>query len=64
MLGNFFEWDYNIVSKSGAIVAEIRKELLNFTDTYSIETADDNHALYALMITLAIDAGKYSRNNQ
>lgn len=61
--GNFFEWDYNIVGKSGKTIATVSKELLNFTDTYAIETEDDNDALYALMVTLAIDAEKCSRNN-
>ena len=61
--GNIFEWDYDITSASGQTIATVSKELLNFTDTYAIETADDNDALYALMVTLAIDAEKCSMNN-
>ena len=61
--GNIFEWDYDVIGSSGQNVATVRKELFNFTDTYTIETADDNDALYALMVTLAIDAEKCSRNN-
>ena len=61
--GNIFEWDYHITGASGQTIAKVSKELLNFTDTYAIETADDNDALYALMVTLAIDAEKCSRNN-
>ena len=61
--GNIFEWDYDITGASGQTIATVNKELLNFTDTYAIETADDNDALYALMVTLAIDAEKCSRNN-
>ena len=60
--GSFLEWDYNIINKTGATVAVIKKELFNFTDTYSIETVNDADALYALMVTLAIDAEKCSRN--
>lgn len=61
--GNFLEWDYNIVDSSGRIVATVNKEIFNFTDTYSIDTVNDDDALYALMLTLAIDAEKCSRNN-
>ncbi|MBP3361325.1 MAG: LURP-one-related family protein [Clostridia bacterium] len=60
--GNFLEWDYNILDRAGRTIAVINKELFNFTDTYSIETANDADALYALMVTLAIDAEKCSRN--
>ena len=60
--GNFLEWDYNIVNSSGQTVAMVSKELFNFTDTYTIDTANDSDALYALMVTLAIDAEKCSRN--
>ena len=60
--GNFLEWDYNIVNSSGQTVATVSKELFNFTDTYTIETINDSDALYALMVTLAIDAEKCSRN--
>ena len=59
--GNFFEWDYNIVSGSG-LVATVSKQLLNFTDTYVIDIVDPKDALLALMFTLAIDAEKCSRN--
>ena len=44
-------------------MATVNKEVFNFTDTYSIETVRDEDALYALMVTLAIDAEKCSRNN-
>ena len=61
--GNFFEWDYTISDASGAMVAQISKELFNFTDTYVIDVADSNNALYALMVVLAIDAEKCSRGD-
>ncbi len=59
--GNFFEWDYEIVDRSGLTVATVSKELLNWTDTYSIDVFNDNDALYALMLVIAIDAEKCSR---
>ena len=60
--GNFFEWDYTILNASGAVVAEIGKELFHMTDTYTIDIAREQDAIYALMVTLAIDAEKCSRN--
>ncbi|MCM1544176.1 MAG: LURP-one-related family protein [Ruminococcus sp.] len=60
--GEFFEWDYTIFDAYGATVAVISKELFNFTDTYTIDVMHDSDALYALMVTLAIDAEKCSRD--
>ncbi len=61
--GNFFEWDYNILGDTGLCVANISKQLLNWTDTYVIDVYDEQDALMALMLVLAIDAEKCSRNN-
>ena len=60
--GDFFEWDYRIVSASRGLVATIGKELLHWTDTYMIDVVNPADALLALMFTLAIDAEKCSRN--
>lgn len=60
--GEIFEWDYNIINPQEEIVAVITKELFRFTDTYVIDVKNDSDALYALMLTLAIDAEKCSRN--
>lgn len=60
--GDFFEWDYHIYDAHGRAVAAISKELFNFTDTYTIDVENDDDALCALMVTLAIDAEKCSRN--
>lgn len=60
--GEIFEWDYNIINPQEEIVAVITKELFHFTDTYVIDVKNDSNALYALMLTLAIDAEKCSRN--
>ena len=61
--GNWFEWDYNIVSYSGQVVASVSKKLWNLTDTYMIDIQNPQDALYALMLVLAIDAEKCSRND-
>lgn len=61
--GNFWEWDYEIINASGRKVAYVSKELWNWTDTYVIDLANANDALCALMVVLAIDAEKCSRDN-
>ena len=61
--GSFLEWDYSILSQSGSVVARIEKQLFHFTDTYLIDVADGQDSLLALMVVLAIDAVKCSRNN-
>ncbi len=60
--GDWFEWDYNILDSSGRSVANISKQLWNWTDTYVIDVYDPNDAVCALMLVLAIDAEKCSRN--
>ena len=60
--GNFMEWDYAINDSNGIPVATVSKELFNWTDTYMIDVIDPNDALRALMVVLAIDAEKCSRN--
>ncbi len=60
--GNFFEWDYEVVAPNGACVARVAKELFNWTDTYTIDVSDPRDALCALMLVLAIDAEKCSRD--
>lgn len=59
--GNFFEWDYEILSGTGMRIAEVSKQLFNWTDTYVIDVRDPEDALCALMLVLAIDAEKCSR---
>lgn len=61
--GDFFEWDYSIRSAAGQLIATVSKELLNWTDTYSINVADPKDALCALMLVIAIDAEKCSRKD-
>ena len=61
--GNFLEWDYEITEDNGSAIAWVSKQFFNFTDTYSIEVANQEHALMSLMIVLAIDAAKCSGGN-
>lgn len=60
--GDFFEWDYRISDRTGQYVATVSKELFNWTDTYVIDVYDSQDALAALMLVLAIDAEKCSRD--
>ena len=61
--GNWLEWDYNIRDSAGVYVANVTKEVWNWTDTYIIDVYNPNDAVYALMLVLAIDAEKCSRDN-
>ena len=61
--GDLFEWDYQILNSSGRPVANITKELWNWTDTYVIDVHDPQDGLCALMLVLAIDAEKCSRRD-
>lgn len=61
--GDWFEWDYQIRNGAGVPVANVSKELWNWTDTYVIDVYDPQNALCALMLVLAIDAEKCSRRN-
>lgn len=60
--GNFMEWDYSIRNAAGEEIAVVSKELFRWTDTYVIDVANPEDALCALMLVLAIDAEKCSRN--
>lgn len=60
--GEFLEWDYEIKDQSGSVVATASKELFNWTDTYVIDAKNSEDALFVLMVVLAIDAEKCSRD--
>lgn len=60
--GEWMEWNYRIESDSAGHIAAISKEIFNWTDTYVIDVPDPGNALGALMVVLAIDAEKCSRN--
>lgn len=61
MEGDFWEWDYGIMDSTGQNIAKISKEILRLTDTYVIDVWDPQDALEVLMLVLAIDAEKCSR---
>lgn len=61
--GNWLEWDYSILDGSGGCVAQISKDLFRWTGTYVIDVSRPSDALCALMVVLAIDAEKCSRND-
>jgi uncharacterized protein YxjI len=60
--GNWMQWDYTIVDRTGNCVAQVSKDLWHWTDTYTIDVFHPQDALCALMMVLAIDAEKCSRN--
>lgn len=60
--GNYFEWDYQILNGYGECVATVAKQLFRWTDTYEIDVCDGADPLAALMLVLAIDAEKCSRD--
>lgn len=60
--GDFFEWEYSIQDNYGREIAQVSKELFNWTDTYVIDVVNPEDALSALMLVLAIDAEKCSRD--
>ena len=60
--GDWLEWDYTIRNAQGTPIAVVSKEILNWTDTYSIDVYDPADALPVLLAVLAIDAEKCSRN--
>lgn len=60
--GNFLGWDYEVLYR-GKRVACIQKEVLNFSDTYTVNYEDPADELPALLLVLAIDAANCSKND-
>lgn len=60
--GSFLEWDYTVLNGTMETVATVSKELFHWTDTYILDVASPEDALPVLMLALAIDAEKCSRN--
>lgn len=60
--GDWLEWDYRVMDPAGCVVATVSKALFKMTDTYIIDVNDPKDALCALMLVLAIDAEKCSRD--
>ncbi len=61
--GDWMEWDYRILDAAGREVAVVSKELFHWTDTYVLDIVQPQDALCVLMLVLAIDADKCSRNS-
>lgn len=59
--GNFMEWDYSVYDGMRTVMT-VSKQLMRFSDTYVIEINNDENTLAGLMIALAIDAEKCSRD--
>ena len=62
MDGDWLEWAYTIRNSQGLPVAVISKEIFNLTDTYVLDIQNPQDTLCVLMLVLAIDAEKCSRN--
>lgn len=60
--GDWLQWDYKVYDGQGCMVMTASKQLFKWTDTYTIDIVDPNHALISLMIVLAIDAANCSNN--
>ena len=60
--GDFFEWDYQILNSSGRPVANITKELWNWTDTYVLHYDNPANEMPGLLLVIAIDAVNCSKN--
>lgn len=61
--GNFWEWDYTVTDGAGRTVATVSKELWNWTDTYVMDIPDPENGLCVVMLVLAIDANKCTRDD-
>ena len=60
--GDWREGNYQILDNTYTLVATISKSIWNLTDTYVIDVKDPQNALCTLMLVLAIDAEKCSRD--
>lgn len=61
--GNFLEWNYSIYDANDNLVASISKDVFRFTDYYILDINDNYDPLDVLMVVLAIDAEKCSRED-
>ena len=61
--GDWLEWDYQVVTRSGAVIMQTSKKPFQWADTYVIDIVRQEDALLSLMIVLAIDAAKCSSGN-
>jgi uncharacterized protein YxjI len=61
VVGDWCEWDYEVRDSDGGLVATVSKKFWKLTDTYEIDVFDDKNTLDVLMLVLAIDAEKDTR---
>lgn len=59
--GDFLGWDYQ-VRRGGERVMTIAKELLQWSDTYTLTFADPADEIHGLLLVLAIDAANCSHD--
>lgn len=60
--GEWLEWDYEIRSASRGLIATLSKKPFRLADAYVMDVNNPDDALGVLMVALAIDAEKCSRN--
>lgn len=59
--GDIMEWDYSVYDGSRQVMS-VSKRLMHLSDTYEINVPDSGDVIAGLLIALAIDAEKCSRN--
>ncbi len=57
--GDLVRRNYQILEQNGQTVATVHKQLLKFTDTYTIDVVREEYALGALVMVIAIDIDKW-----
>lgn len=60
--GNFLGWDYRVM-QGGMEVMSISKEVLAWSDTYTLRYANPANEIPGLLLVLAIDAANCSHND-
>lgn len=60
--GNFLGWDYRVM-QGGMEVMSITKELLNWSDTYSLNYTNPANEVPGLLLVIAIDAANCSHDD-
>lgn len=61
VVGDFWEWDYQVTAPDGREVMRVYQEPFRWTDTYVLDIHEPKDALLCLMIVVAIDAAKCSQ---
>ena len=60
--GDFLGWDYQVMQGRTEIMS-IRKELFNWSDTYTLQYTNPANEMPGLLLVLAIDAANCSHND-